>query len=255
MIIKIKTGFKRQHNILFRLRCKIKAMFTHDPVDYKKIPVIINNFNRLDCLKKQIDWLTWAGMKNIYIIDNLSTYPPLLEFYRRTPFTVFRLDKNVGHTALWDTHIFMYFKNTSYIYTDPDILPVKECPKDVIIHFRTILKKFKEISKIGFGLKIDDLPDHNPRKQEVINWEKQFWENEVEPDLYKARIDTTFALYKPNIKYQQWETTLRTGGKFMAHHLPWYENPNSPNAEESYFRQHTSDTSSWYKKQSQTYNG
>ena len=49
--------------------------------DYHDIPVIINNFNRLEYLKKLIESLEIRGYRNIYIIDNLSTYPPLLQYY------------------------------------------------------------------------------------------------------------------------------------------------------------------------------
>ncbi|MBI9061916.1 MAG: hypothetical protein JEZ14_07990 [Marinilabiliaceae bacterium] len=255
MIISIKSGFKDNHNKLFRLVARLKALFAKPSDDYRKIPVIINNFNRLDCLKQQIQWLEKAGMKKIYIIDNASTYPPLLDYYKKCPYTIFRLTENVGHTALWDTHIFLWYKNTPYILTDPDVIPTETCPLDAVNHFINVLKQYPEITKVGFGLKIDDIPDDYPRKQEVINWEKPFWENEIAPGLYKAKIDTTFALYKPNTRHQQWESTIRTGGNYVARHLPWYEDPTQPSAEELYFRKVTTKVSSWYKKQQGEYNG
>jgi hypothetical protein len=187
-------------------------------------------------------------MKKIYIIDNASTYPPLLDFYKTTKHTVFKLTDNVGHTALWDTHIQLWFKNQYYIYTDPDIIPVKECPVNVISYFKNMLDSFPEITKVGFGLKIDDLPDHYNRKQEVIDWESKFWQNEIKPDIFKASIDTTFALYKPNTRDQQWDSTLRTGGNYIARHLPWYENSTNPSDEELFFKEVTTKVSSWYKE-------
>jgi Glycosyl transferase family 2. len=234
---------------------KIKPLFVIPRRDYRNAPVIINNFNRLDCLIRQIKWLEDAGMSNIYIVDNASTYPPLLEYYKICPYTVFRLSENVGHTALWDTHLFMWFKDQYYILTDPDIIPVEECPLNAVSYFYEILKRYPDITKVGFGLKIDDLPDHNPRKQEVIDWETKFWENEVEPGLYKSKIDTTFALYRPNVRGQQWDTTLRTGGKYVARHLPWYEDPTQPSEEEVYFKKITTAVSSWYKNSEEKYNG
>ena len=255
MIITIKPGFNNNYNKLFRLFAHIKCRFTGQVHDYTKIPVIINNFNRLEYLKKQIDWLENARMKNIYIIDNASSYPPLLEYYKKCKYIIFRLTENTGHTALWDTHIYLWFKNTPYIYTDPDILPDENCPLDAVKYFKKILEERPEITKIGFGLKIDDIPDYNHRKEEIINWEKKYWENEITPDLYKAKIDTTFALYKANARYQQWDTTLRTGGKYIARHLPWYEDPAQVSDEEIYFKKITTDISSWYKKQDNDYNG
>jgi len=252
MIIKLEPGFHNK-NKLFRICAKLKSFYPQHIKDYKNIPVIINNFNRLECLKLQINWLESAGMTNIYIIDNASTYPPLLEYYKTSKYLVFQLTKNVGHLAFWDTHVQQWFKNQYYILTDPDIIPVEECPLDVVSYFLEILENRPSITKVGFGLKIDDIPDFYPRKQEVIEWEKEFWNEPLGNDLYKAKIDTTFALYKPNTRYQQWETTLRTGGNFIARHLPWYENPEKISEEELFFKKVTTAVSSWYKDE--TYNG
>ena len=161
MIIPIKAGVAINHNKLFRLVGKIRSFLSKsEMVNYRKVPVIINNFNRLEYLQKLISWLEWAGMKSIYIIDNNSSYPPLLAYYKKTKHIVFRLNKNVGHMALWQSHIFMGFKNRPYVYTDPDIVPVDECPKNVIAYFWELLMKYPDFGRVGFGLKIDDLPDH-----------------------------------------------------------------------------------------------
>ena len=47
-------------------------------INYKDIPIIINNYNRLEMLTKLIHGLENKGYHNLYIIDNQSTYPPLL---------------------------------------------------------------------------------------------------------------------------------------------------------------------------------
>ncbi|MBR8535743.1 hypothetical protein KDU71_09265 [Carboxylicivirga sediminis] len=192
-------------------------------------------------------------MKNIYIIDNASTYTPLLKYYKNLPYTIFQLTENVGHTAFWDTHIQLWFKDQYYVLTDPDIIPVNECPLNAVNYFKEVLDQYPNISKVGFGLKIDDIPDHYLRKEEVIKWERPFWEQEIEKDIYKAKIDTTFALYQPNTRYQQWDTCLRTGGKYVARHLPWYEDSDKPSDEELFFKQVTTNVSSWYKEEE--YNG
>ena len=69
--------------------------------DARDIPIIINNYNRLTMLKKLIDSLTSRGYTNIVILDNQSTYPPLLEWYAECQFEVIRLPKNYGFKALW----------------------------------------------------------------------------------------------------------------------------------------------------------
>jgi hypothetical protein len=186
-----------------------------------------------------ISWLEKKGFQNIYIIDNDSSYPPLLEYYKSTKHKVFRLTENIGHLALWKTDIYNKFKRNYYIYSDPDILPVDECPDDFIEFFLQKLKQFKDIEKIGFGLKIDDLPDYYEDKKKVIEWESQFWTNKVEENIYDAHIDTTFALYKPMTNYvTDTVRAYRTAGKYVARHLPWYENTAMPTEEDAYYRAH-----------------
>ena len=246
MIVPLKATLSENVNIRFRLISKIRPYIVKRKRT-KHIPFIINNFNRLTYLQQLIAWLEKAGLRNIHIIDNASTYLPLLDYYRSLRYNVYRLDKNVGHEALWRTHVYQRFQHDYYVYTDSDVVPVEECPYDILGYYLQIFEQYPQFTKIGFGLEFSDLPDHNPRKQEVIGWEQNFWKNEIAPGLFKAKIDTTFALYKPNTMYQQWETTLRTGFPYMARHLPWYENPDDLSDEERFFIENTTEVSSWYK--------
>lgn len=249
MIIRIKVRRKFFNKVLFRLGGIFIKIFTKTGRTPKDTPLIINNFNRLEYLKQLLAWLEKAGMKRVFILDNASSYPPLLEFYRNCKYPAFILDENVGHTAFWDTNFALLFKNQHYILSDPDVVPIEECPLNVIEYFYKLLDKYPEITKVGFGLKIDDLPDHYSRKKEVVEWEKQFWKEEIEPGVYKADIDTTFALYRPNTWYQQKGKTLRTGYPFFMKHLPWYINDENLNQEENFFRKTASKKSSWLDKE------
>lgn len=98
-----------------------KKIFGSKKINYKDIPIIINNYNRLEMLTKLIHSLENKGYHNLYIIDNQSTYPPLLEYYTRLPYPVYMLNKNVGHLSLWETGIFKQFKDSYYAYTDSDL--------------------------------------------------------------------------------------------------------------------------------------
>ena len=256
-IIKIKATLSENVNLFFRIKTRIIHLFQKNkrPKDF---PIIINNFNRLQYLQKQIDWLVSCGLKNIHVIDNASTYAPLLEYYKIIPATVYILDRNVGHNALWRTHLYQRFRKYYYVYTDPDLLPAQDTPKDFINHFKDLLDKYPEIQKVGFGLITNDLPDHYPRKEEVIAWEKKFTTNEIEPGVYRSKIDTTFALYRPGAFMQCWENTLRTGYPYTLHHMPWYENPSEAEVETKYYLEQATGVSSWYnslKNSSSPYEG
>lgn len=216
-------------------------------VDYKKIPIIINNYNRLTTLQALVSFLEKAGYENLFIIDNASTYPPLLEYYKSCPHTVFRLKTNVGYLSLWKTDIYKQFIDNYYVYTDSDIVPCDDCPHDFLNYFREILMRHKHAAKVGFGLKIDDLPDHYDSKQTVIDWESKFWKYEVENDLFRAPIDTTFALHRPYAKKNaNWYVEqYRTGGKYTARHMPWYNNSNDLSPEEQYYINSCTKSTHW----------
>jgi len=238
----ISFNFKSFRLRSFKLKAVLKRLFfmpfrNHLSYDVKKIPIIINNRNRLTYLLELIKWLEQNGYINIFIIDNDSTYPPLLEYYSKTKYKIFKLNENIGHLALWKSGIISQFEQDYYVYTDSDIVPIAECPDDVLEFFMLLLRKYKGIEKVGFGLKIDDLPDHYTEKQKVITWEKKFWEKEVEKDVFDAAIDTTFALYRPYTNGAKWvQNAYRTGGKYVARHLPWYENSLAQTEEQMYYK-------------------
>lgn len=206
----------------------------------KDIPVYLISFNRLSYLESLIPWLEKAGCSNIHIIDNASTYQPLLEYLDKTPHTVHRMEKNYGHTVLFDVPEFKdIIDNQYFVLSDPDILPVEDCPFDFMTFLYRILKRFPKITKAGFSLKLDDLPDHYALKETVIKWEKSFYEKAVkgsEPTLYKAPIDTTFALYRPRKEWKKgFAEVIRTGFPYQARHLPWYKDLNNLTEEDRFY--------------------
>ena len=72
---------------------------------------------------------------------------------------------------------------------------------DALAFFRRLLDRYSDHAKVGFGLKIADLPKHYRFSRDVRNWEGQFWAREVEPGVYDAPIDTTFALHRPDTDF------------------------------------------------------
>ena len=128
--------------------------------------------------------------------------------------------------VVWKSGIFDEILNNSYyVVTDPDVIPIEECPKDYIEFFFNILSQNSNITKVGFSLKIDDLPIYNRNRMDIIRWESFFYDDVVceKPVLYEAQIDTTFALYRPG-KINDFFTAIRTGKPYEARHLPWYWN-------------------------------
>lgn len=250
---KLKYFYYKTRAVLSYTR---EILFPPKPVSYKDIPIIINNFNRVTTLKKLIASLECRGYNNIYIIDNNSTYPPLLEYYKECPHRVFMLDTNIGTLALWKSGIIRQFRDNFFVYTDSDILPVEDCPDDFMQFFLSKLKKYKLASKVGFSLKIDDIPDHNLQKQSILLHESQFYRfYNSEENLYRAPIGATFALYRPRAGYNHANNYIeiyRSGFPYMAYHLPWYQDSLAPEEEERYYIE-TAGPRTWYTKASRKY--
>lgn len=236
------------------LRIFLGFLFVKKPKDFKNIPIIINNFNRLTTLKRLINDLETRGYCNIHIIDNKSTYSPLLEFYNQNEnkYKIYRLEKNIGFKALWKSGLwFDKFMFKYYCYTDSDLSLVEACPNDFLEKFYSYLEKYPMVHKVGFSLKIDDLPNHNQKKNEIIEWESKFSINEKEPNVFIAPIDTTFALYRPFSKRGKRDGTdemLRVGYPYQCYHLPWYNDSQNHSEEELYYINAISKPTHWSKK-------
>lgn len=211
-----------------------------------EIPIIINNRNRLTFLKQLINSLETKGYKNIHIIDNNSNYLPLLDFYKSCPYNIFKLNKNIGFLALWKTNIYKKFIKDYYIYTDPDIVPIDDCPSNFIEIFHNKMKEDKSIMKIGLGIKIDDLPDCFEKKNEVLLWEQQYNEKSTLDNYYIANIDTTFALYKPFMsKGASRLKMLRGKYPYVAYHMPWYNDTKNLDQEEVFYIKNSQTITHW----------
>ena len=126
------------------------------PRSFYDIPIIINNFNRLSMLRKLICGLEQRGYTNIWIIDNNSTYPPLLEWMNemKDKYHLVRLQKNVGHLSLFETGLYKRFWKGYYIYTDSDISIPDYVPNDFVERMWHIMQIFPKIEKCGCIKKI-----------------------------------------------------------------------------------------------------
>jgi hypothetical protein len=211
------------------------------------IPVFINARDRVSPLAEQLAWLERAGVQRIIVVDNASTYEPLLDFLNSTPHEVVRLSENIGHLAPWQAGVIRdrVRPEERYVETDPDVVPDEHCPLDALDYFGELLDRFPEVNKVGFGLRIDDLPRRYRHAEAVRRWESRFWTDEIVPGVFRAPIDTTFALYRAGAPVTM-EPSLRTGAPYLARHLPWYYDSLRPTAEQQYYLDHAaSGVNSW----------
>lgn len=182
-------------------------------------PVLINVHNRVNALRQLVAWLERAGHQRITLLDNASTYEPLLEYLEASPHKVVYLGENVGARSLWATG---RVPDEWFVFTDPDIVPIERCPLDAVAHFKDLLDRYPA-PKAGFGLFLNDVPQHMPsfgHERSLMNPDAQY-----ETGVYRSAIDTTFALYRPGIGFEY--LALRTGFPYMARHQcrSWYGGP------------------------------
>jgi hypothetical protein len=216
----------------------------------KTIPIVIISFNQLNYLKDLVDFLLKKQYTNVVILDNKSTYPPLLDYFDtiKEQVTIYRLQENIGHLSFWKSEaIFKKYSKGYYVVTDADIVPVSECPEDFINQFIKLIDKAFDRTKVGFSLKIDDIPDTNPNKEKIIVWESKFWRSKINKNVYKAPIDTTFALYRPRYSYKLKDFTKawRTDFPLQASHGGWYLDSKNLTEEQHYYFKTANASASW----------
>jgi hypothetical protein len=104
-----------------------------------------------------VAWLEAAGHERIVLLDNASTYPPLLDFYEQTAHSVVRLGCNLGSRALWRHDGLL--PSEPFVYSDPDLVPTEECPLNAVDYLWDVLQRHRSYPKAALGLYLDDVPE------------------------------------------------------------------------------------------------
>lgn len=181
----------------------------------------IINHNRLALPKRMADFIADSPGATPVIIDNNSTYPPLLEYYETCPHKVLRLDRNWGNCVVWagppprGSILDHFGLDGHFIVTDPD-LEIDHMPKDWLHELEVGLEYDTPRSwKSGFGLRIDDLPPGVEHRQ-TLEWSRPV----LDGRYYLSGIDTTFCLCRTRLHSF---AAIRTGKMpYLARHAPWY---------------------------------
>lgn len=203
-------------------------------------PIFFVNRNRLSSLKRMIDWLKQAGFHNITVIDNDSSYPPLLDYYNENDgvIKILKVGRNAGPWVFWELGLHKTI-GSDYIVSDSDIYASEFCPNDLINFMHVMLRQHPTIEKVGAGLNLDNISPNYSQSQLAYQWETQFWHNPVGRCLFAAPIDTTFALYRRGVDFSNDASkNLRLGYPYLIEHAPWQVNDNDLDEEETYYRNH-----------------
>jgi FkbM family methyltransferase len=193
------------------------------------IPVYVIAFNNPTYVQSMINQLRHKCISsNIIIVDNASTFPPMIELLQREEKVegtkVMRMERNFGHKVVEN-----YISTPDrYIVTDPDLFFNNNMPSNAIMHLVRIANETKS-RNVGLALlipkdELKPLPIYCAG-QSLIEWESQFWRNPIESvnkyELYAAGIDTTFKL----VSKMYTCNSVRVAGEFACKHMPWFVNP------------------------------
>jgi hypothetical protein len=215
-------------------------------IDYRDIPIYIISFNNLDRgLRQLLTWLRRAGMTSIAILDNKSSWPPLLEFFDSPAMDgiqLVRVGANLGHEVFWRLDLHKQ-QSGPFIVTDPDCVPDDGCPLDLVRKMLEVSERYAP-AKVGPALRIDDLPEHFAQRDHMRICETDYWLRKYDAgDCWNAAIDTTAAVYQPG--WDHWPLAdqggvqhVRLDFPYVMRHLPWYENSAALSDEALYYRAH-----------------
>jgi hypothetical protein len=206
------------------------------------IPLIIPNFNQLTYLVNLITW--WNYYTNnapVFVLDNKSTYGPLLDFYDDNHFynlSVFLYEENNCGNNLKkfiESNIKGYYEY--YCISNPDIMPHPGTPENFLSVMMHCIDRYK-FHHAGFCLVKDDLPDFIDNKDIILRQENKFWYNPKAIEYngskytgYLAPIDLTFCMYTTKnsgwhypMDRTDWNNSIRI---FNAFHFGWYISPQT----------------------------
>jgi hypothetical protein len=227
------------------------------------LKVVVNNRNRLTTTRNMVEHLLRLNPRQeIVILDNASTYPPLMEWYQsvnenpeRWPTLQIRLLPNLGHLAFWNSNM-QGEVGEYFVYSDSDIELDPEMPHNWALQMINLIEKY-EINKVGLSIRIDDIPDHYPHKSQVLRDQAGCWKEEAEPNVFWGDTDTTFCLIR-NVGGNPYRS-LRVARKgFKSRHTPFYLDFEDLSPEELYVldnhdgRFHTQYTSAHVREKKKT---
>lgn len=205
------------------------------------IPIYINNRNRLTTTRNLVDHLIQLGYSDIHIIDNASTYEPLLDWYNivKQYLTIHRCIENYGQSALWLSGIHRQLSGEYVVYTDSDIELNRNTPSGFIEQLAGLLDKHN-VEKAGLAIEYKNLPATATNKKNIAI-EQRYWNKLVKKEelpSYYAPIDTTFAVLRTGMPYSWMLKAIRVAGPYTCTHTPWYLDYDNLNEEEQYYLTH-----------------
>lgn len=210
-----------------------------------QVTVILNNRDLLEWPRRMVQKLEqMPGVAEIVILDNGSSYRPLMAWYRTIPHRVLFLE-NLGHTAPWSSGVLDTIKTDLYVVSDPD-LDISALPDDTLAHLAGLLERHPELGKVGLSLATEGIPADSPYREHVAKYERLPQERATGPEgLIAMPVDTTFALHDRRVLREYRICGMRAPAPYVARHEPWHV--VTPEGDFAYYLDHVEGRSSSYR--------
>ena len=215
-----------------------------------KIPVLIISYNNGVYVENMLNQLSEFNITPI-IIDNNSTDQDTLNILNKARIDnkayIASSNENLGHMVGFLDPIYTLLPEV-FAYTDPDLQFNKNLPKKFLEILSSLTKEYSTY-KAGFAL--DLLPDenfvntkHHFKRTKPFIWNKvcsireiesKYWRKKIDNknyDIYCAKIDTTFAVYRKGDYNGDFFDGIRIAGNFSTTHLPWFPDIDLMNKDE-----------------------
>jgi len=201
-----------------------------------QIPVFIPVFNNPTYAANMLRQLDGIGMRNVCLVDNNSTSQAMSAFLENVEnkVSVIRTGQNKGPRQIVECPEYYDLLPDLFCVTDPDLEFNADLPEDFLANLIRLTNEL-QIGKAGFALRIDDAHLMHENKFEInqktysaTEWEIQYWKTGLGKlrdgsPVYKADIDTTFAVYnKKFFTPDSFLGAIRVAGNYACRHLPWY---------------------------------
>lgn len=205
---------------------KQKSEYENNP---RNIPVYLISFNRHEWLKNMAKECERFS-DNIIIVDNQSSWPPLLEWLQHCDYKVIYSPQNYGKKVVWEMNLPI---DNFYVVSDPD-LDISTVPAEVLTYLREGLLRYPDYASAGLSLSMEGV--HRFFADRVKAGESKFWKETVDGKFYRAAIDTTFAMYRLGDKPSYGNRpALRAVPPYTAKHIPWYMDPANMTEEDKHY--------------------
>lgn len=204
------------------------------------IPIFVISFDRGAYLERVIPSYRAQDIETeIVIHDNGSSDTSTLQVlaeYSSSGLRVYRYGRIAAPENLNDVDLSVSRHRAEtgytgpYVVTDCDVDLTDALP-DALRTYLQLLDAFPEVECVGPMLRISDVPRSYPLFNRVmLRHISQFWGRKPSwvqvggkrVAYLKHRIDTTFAVHRPNSRFRRLKNGLRVYHPYEARHLDWY---------------------------------